>query len=151
MNHISLNKKKDRPGCYAKSPIVQNMFWSISIFECTQLQSRRTFFRHAMLDTVQNRRCVSVCCDLYTVTAYAVMSLIQTQPMWRQPFEGEDPETLSLFSTVCCSGGSFQSPLFADPPKCDFGWQKWAATVVLVLMLWSSVRSSSHVAHSPSL
>ena len=40
---------------------------------------------------------------MYIVMAYAMTSLIQTQPMWWQCLEGEDPETLSLFSSSLCA------------------------------------------------
>ena len=87
-----------------------------------QCRSRRTFFRHTMLDTLyktDNAKCsqlllkyrngsqlfvaytvLAYAMTMYAVTAYAVTSLIQIQPLWRQHSESEDPEALSLLHCV---------------------------------------------------
>ena len=70
----------------------------------------------------------------YVVTVYGMMSLIQNQPVWRQRSEGEDPEALSLSSSLCAAPVDL-----LDPPHFTMwsGWKMWAATgfsVFLVLM-----------------
>ena len=76
--------------------------------------------------------------------AYAVRSLIQIQPMWRQPFEGEDPETLSLLHCVLLLW-IFSIPLTCRSSTLWFGRQK--LQLFSLFLCWSSARSSSHVAH----
>ena len=48
-----------------------------------------------------------------------------------------------LFSIVCCSCGSSQSPSLADPPWCAWSsWQKWAATGFSAFVVHMSERCS---------
>ena len=88
----------------------------------------------------------------HTVMVYAVSSLIQIQPVWRQHSGGENPEALSLLHCMLLLW-IFSIPLTCRSSTVWSSWQKWAALVLLCssFLCRSNVHSSSHVGRSPSL